>query len=343
MSNQVRVGLLFVVALVIFIFGYSFLKGTNLFKGTVVYYATYDDVEGLEPSDLIFVNGLRIGKVNSIEFQYDENTGTIKDEVLLELEIDKDIKIPLNSIATLSEDGLFGDKTIQILMGDTTAYYKAGEFINTEIDKGMIAKFGEQLSPVTDKVENLVTELDSTVVALRKMIEKDNKESILYETISKVNSTLTTLEWTIEDLHEDWVSMSSGLKSTVANLDVTTTTFAESSDDIKKSIENLAVISEDIKEADLGTTLNNANIALQELTLVLEAMTDGTGTIDQLLTSDDVYNNLDAALGDLDALLVDIKENPWRYINISVFGGKSSEQKAKEKEEKKNKKSEESE
>ena len=59
-SREVKTALLAIIAIVILIFGYSFLKGENLLDNSRTFYAVYDDVEGLSPSSEVTINGLKV-------------------------------------------------------------------------------------------------------------------------------------------------------------------------------------------------------------------------------------------------------------------------------------------
>ena len=67
-TKEVKTALLAITAVILLIFGYSFLKGQNLLSSSRTFYAVYNDVEGLTPSSAVTINGLRVGSVQEIGF-----------------------------------------------------------------------------------------------------------------------------------------------------------------------------------------------------------------------------------------------------------------------------------
>ena len=95
-SNEVKVGAVALLTILVFIWLYNFLKGKEYFKSTNVYYSVYDKVGGLAESSPVEVNGYKVGVVQSVEF-----IDPISGRLLVVFSVDKDFKLPVNTVAEI--------------------------------------------------------------------------------------------------------------------------------------------------------------------------------------------------------------------------------------------------
>lgn len=156
--KEVMIGLLVILALVILYFGINFLKGVNIFKAANYYYATYNNVEGLAVSAPVNLNGFKVGLVREIRYDY-AHPGN----VVVEMSLDKSLRLPTGSTATLTSD-LLGTASISIGLAENTgSYYNIGDTIPARINAGMMAALSDNLMPainaIVPKVDTLLTSL----------------------------------------------------------------------------------------------------------------------------------------------------------------------------------------
>lgn len=301
-SREIKTAVLVITSILIFIWGYSFLKGKDLFSTYKSFYAVYDNVEGLSASAPVTLNGLAVGKVNSIQVQ---NTG----KLIVEIQLKSDFPISKSSQLQIYEPGFIGGKQIAIIpdFNDTTMAV-SGDTLKSHIKLGMLAKVGDQLAPVQSKVENTLTSADSLLTNVNSLLDTKNKENLsvaiaeLTQTMKTLNSATKTLDKMLANNQQNIDQMMSSLNTTSAN-------FAE--------------ISGSLTEADLGKVVKDLESTLANVNKMMTDMESGKGTLGKLMKDEAMYNNLAAASKELELLLQDVRLNPTRYINVSVFGKKN--------------------
>lgn len=294
--KEVLIGLLVVLALVILFFGINFLKGVNLFKASNYYYAVYNNVEGLSVSAPVTLNGYKIGLVRDIRYDFNR-----PGNVIVELSLDKALKLPRGSKATVGSD-ILGTASVNLSLGNSAdGFYAIGDTITGCVDAGMMAALSENLMPavnaIVPKVDTLLTSLNALVAnpALHSSVTRlDNITAELNASLVSLRSVMSTLGPVAADI-----------KSITTNVDTIT-------GDLAAVSGRLAAAPVDSMIIDLQTTLAN----IEQLTAGLQNPDSSVG---KLLNDPQLYDNLTASAAALDSLLVDVKRNPKRYISIKVF------------------------
>ncbi len=113
-AKEVKAGVIVIIAVAFFVWGYTFLKGKDLFEKTYNYYAVYERVDGLMVSAPVYVNGIKVGSVSDIHFISDTNTN-----IVVELKINKSFLIQDSSIAEIFSADLMGSRAIQFILGSS--------------------------------------------------------------------------------------------------------------------------------------------------------------------------------------------------------------------------------
>lgn len=313
-KKEVKVGIVAVLAIFLFVWGYNFLKGTNIFSNSNNMYAVYDQVGGLKVSAPIHINGVQVGIVKDKQFLND-NSG----KVLITLSMEEtNLKIPKDSKARLVTDFL-GTASIDIMLGNSKDPLSKGDTINTEIERTLTEEVNQQILPLKKKAEELLSSIDTVMNIITAILDEKTRNNVS-GAFEKINNTIKHLESTAKridlliDVEADKIS---GITSDVKNI---TGTISKNSKQLDKSMKNLAAITDSISAADLTQTINNAKVTLDQTAALMKKINEGEGTMGKLVNSDSLYNNLDAASKDLDLLLIDLKKNPGRYVHFSIFG-----------------------
>jgi len=302
LSKEVKTAILVIGAILVFIWGYSFLKGRDLFNSYRTFYVTYDNVEGLSPSAPVTLNGLVIGQVTGITFT--DEVGRLK----IAMQVKTDFPISKTSHATLYEPGLLGGKQIAIipdLKNQTLA--EDGDQLIAGIKPGMLSVVGEQLSPLQTKVEATVVSADSLLNNINKVFDARTQQNLKIA-ISELSATMQEFSQISRSLNGIVSGNKSKIDGTLTNLNRTSA--------------NFAAISDTINQADLGKTVRKLEQSLANVDKLLNDVEAGKGSIGKLLKDEGMYNNLNDASRELKELIRDVKLNPKRYVSISVFGKK---------------------
>lgn len=304
LSKEVKTGLLAVVAIVLFIYGYNFMKGNNIFDSSKEIYAIYDEVEGLSNSADVTINGLKIGKVTNIEFL--DQSGAI----VVTMRVKDDFKFSKNSIAQIYSDGFIGGKIMKILPDYRAENIKSGDTLPSDIEEGIMANVMSRLVPLREKIENAMGGVDTLVQSLNNVLDEKGQQNIK-ESLASLSQTLNNLNQSSTQIKGILDRNSNKLENTFENLN--------------KTGDNLAVFSDSLAQVEVQPILNKVNGVLDDLNSIAHELQSGEGTAGKLLKDDAVYDNLDRASKQMEELIQDIKLNPKRYINVkfSIFGGKN--------------------
>ncbi len=302
-SREIKTAVLLIASILLFIWGYSFLKGKAVFANYKTYYVTYDNVEGLAKSAPVTLNGLAIGKVNDITIE--ESTG----KLIVELQITTDFPISSTSLATIYEPGLIGGKQIAIEPDFKNKDLAVnGQELKGNLKLSLSASVQEKLVPLQAKLESILNNTDRLLSGVNTILDKKSQENI--------KTALSELSQTMLELHATSASASSILNDNKSDLKGVITNF-------KKVSTDFAKISDSLNRADLGKTVKNLNKTLAKVDGVMLDLQSGKGTAGKLLKDEALYNSLKATTKEMELLLQDVRLYPNRYINVSVFGKKN--------------------
>lgn len=318
-SKEIRTGFVAIATIVGFVWGYNFLKGNDIFSKQRIYYTTYENVGGLTQSNAVMVNGYKVGLVKDVYFEPVDRKFLIVEMMLTA----DNYEIPKGTRAVLVSD-LLGTTSINLIVGEEEGYYMEGDTLVSEVESDLLDGFSDLSSSlVTTKVkaDRLFESLDSLVNDLHFAFRPSNNTSSLKEALIGLEATMENLESASSRI--DGILADEGdLAKILTNVKGFTTTLNENKDEIDNLLNNLSSFSDTLAAAELASTINNANKTLAELAAAVEKINNGEGTIGKLFKDESVYANLEAATRDLDSLFIDIKENPNRYVHVSVFGRK---------------------
>lgn len=309
-SNETKVGILTVVAIAVLIVGYSFLKGNNVFSSENEFYAKYDRVDGLAVSKPVMVNGYQIGRVSEL-------TLLSSGQIVAQFKIDRQYDIPKNTVARLESTDLLGSKAIVFDLGNSRQIARSGDTLNANIEKDLI----QQVQPIQKKVEQIIVRLDSVLTSVNATITPEFQQNF-NRSFASIAHTLETLEGTTRKVDDLVGSESSRLSAIFANLESISNNLKNNNERITSIVTNVDKITDEVAKADFARTMNNANKAIADLQAAVTKVNSGEGSLGQLLNDQQLYNNLNQAAGNLDKLIIDLKENPKRYVHFSVFGRK---------------------
>ncbi|MDX1462094.1 MAG: MlaD family protein [Marinirhabdus sp.] len=300
LSREVKTGILAIGAILLFIFGYSYLKGTNLLEKNRTFFVKYENVEGLSKGAPVTINGLKVGKVQKIDF------GNAKGGLLVEFTVEREFDFSKNSMVRIYSSGLIGGKSLGIWpVYDQAGLAVSGDTLSGEIQMGMLDEFSKTLAPLEEKLENTLGVVDSLLITFVDIIDEDTRND-LKQAISNL-STATASFGSLTTKADNILGRNGEkLDRTFSNLDVTT--------------QNFAKLSDSLAQIELGPMVSNLEDATSGLKQLVDRVNSNEGSVGKLLNDDQVYNNLEDATRQLEELLQDIKLNPKRYVHFSVFG-----------------------
>lgn len=313
LSKEVKTGLLVTGALAALLWGMNYLKGFDLLSDDNKFYAVYSTVDGLVPSSDVVLNGVKVGMVQNIEFTPD-NSGRI----IVSLVINSNVFISKTSIARIISTDLLGGRGVNILLDPSGAQAVDGDTLASEVQTTL----ADQLSPVKDKAESLIQTLDSLAGSINKILGPENRKS-LDASFVNLDKTLANLESVTGSIDQMVSSDQGKLRKMFDNLESITSNIKNNNEALASALQNIEKITDSLAASNLASTVNNANSTLSQTASIMEKINKGEGTVGMLINNDSLYKALEQSAVDLDKLLVDLRENPKRYVHISVFGGRS--------------------
>jgi len=299
-TREVKTGILALIAIVLLIFGYSFLKGKNILENDRTFYAVYKNVEGLIPSSPVTINGLVVGKVISINF------ADTKGNLVVEFNVNNKFPFSKNSLAKVYGGGLIGGKSLAIEpLYEQGLDAKDGDTLPGKIEAGLLELVNDKLTPLQEKLESAITDADTLLTSVNGVLSNENKNN-LNSIIKDLSITVRGFKGASNSLNTILTANESKLRRTFSNLD-------EMSTNLNKLSDSLSHINVSKLAKDLDGVLAN----LDKISKDLEV---GRGTAGKLLKDDKLYDNLERSSKQLELLLQDLRLNPKRYVHISVFG-----------------------
>jgi phospholipid/cholesterol/gamma-HCH transport system substrate-binding protein len=301
-TREIKTAILVITSVLLFIWGYSFLKGKDLFNNYKTFFVEYSNVEGLAPSAAVTINGLVVGKVKTITIG---DKGTL----LVELQLNTDFPISKTSTATLYDGSLIGGKQVAIHPNfKDQSIAENNDYLVGNSQASLMDSLSDKLSPVAVKVEKVLTSADQLIAGFNSVLDAKGQENL--------KKTLAELSETMAQFHKVSLSANSILDENKGQLKGVVSNFNKVSSDFSK-------ISDSLNKADLGKTVRNLNTALGKVDGLMRDLDSGKGTMGKLLKDEALYKNLEKTSKELELLLQDVRLNPTRYVNVSVFGKKN--------------------
>ena len=311
--KQILIGISFIIAIVIFIWGYNFLKGKDIFNKQTVYYAKYHKVSGLEVSNPVLINGVRVGQVNKIYFAPD-----MSGDVIVEIMTHNSFPIPDNTIAKIASADLMGSKEIELKLGNSKTLARDGDTLASSIEADLKDEVNAQVQPIKQKAENLIASIDTLVTAFQTIFNESARQN-LRESFNNINRSFSHIESATNSLDTLVDSEGRRISMILKNVETITYSLSSNKDQITAIINNFEMISDSLAKSDIQGTFTHVNTTLSSLETTLAKINNGEGSIGMLINDDSLYIELDRSAKELNLLLKDIRENPKRYVKFSLF------------------------
>jgi len=293
LSYEIKTAILVLSGIVLFIVGFSYLKSNDVFVSDRVFYAVYDDVEGVSNGTPVTISGFNVGSVQDIKFY--KNTS----KLLLKFRVENDFIFSNNSVAQIYETGLIGGKALSVIPKYGEELAKDGDTLKSSIAPGLTELVNDKLSPLQEKIESMVVSADSVLLSLNSVLNNEAK--------LEIQSSITNFSSTVADL-----------KSSASTLDDMLNT---NKNQINNIISNVNETSNEL--SNLSIVVDNLTQSSNSIEKIVNEISNGDGSLNKLIFEDDLINSLDAASKNINLLIKDLRLNPKRYVHFSLFGKKN--------------------
>lgn len=305
LSNEIKTAILVLSGILMFIVGFSYLKSNNIFSSDRTFFAIYDDIEGVSVGTPVTVSGFNVGSIQDISFY--QNTM----DILVKFRVENKVKFSKNSVAQIYETGLIGGKALAILPNNGPLA-QSGDTLRSSIAPGLTELVNDKLSPLQEKIESTFVSADSLLKNINNVLDV-NSQNQIKESFSQLSDLAINLKESAENLNSIINSNEIKINDIVSNVD----NFSSNFSSLSNSFSDVEVII-----GNLTKTSNNLNSIIDEIS-------SGEGTFNQLIYDDSMIKSLNEASNNLNLLMEDLRLNPKRYVHFSLFGKKNKEYQSK--------------
>lgn len=317
-NTEIKIGLVALAAIAILVWGISFLKGKNIFTNPTHYYSIYEEVDGMEASAPVRINGFTVGKVTEVFFHPD-----LSGRIVIKYEMHEEFAIPKNTVATIYNADLMGSKAVLLNLGSSAIYASSGDTLTSDIEGDLKDEVNRQVLPLKNKAEDLISSIDSVMTVITTVLDKDARASLTNSLIS-LNRTFSTMELAMVKLDSMIYYNDNRVSNILANVESITTNLHNNNEAIGNVLKNFEAITDSLAKSQIRSTINNLDASLKQFDEVITKVNNGEGSIGLLINDKDLYNNLASASGQLDQLIADMKKRPKRYVSFSLLGGQKT-------------------
>ncbi len=302
LSKEIKAAFFVLTTILLFIFGFNFLKGSSLLDRQKTIYAVYDEVDGLLVGANVMINGLSIGNVTELDFLPNST------KILVTLKVKDKLNFSSKSTASIYETGVLGGLAISIEpVFERESIVKTGDTLNSSVRPGLTELINRQIEPLSRQLQSTITSVDSIFTGASNVLNSQTQEEIK-ESINVLTSAIKAINNSSIIIEETLTSKSSQINNTL--------------DNFEKISSNLSEVSYELNSFGLSDLLSNLEVSVDGISSVVNKLDSDNSTIGKLINEDEVYNNLNSSIESLNNLITDIKENPKKYIHFSVFGRK---------------------
>ena len=300
LSYEIKTGILVLTGIILFIIGFSYLKSNDVFITDRIFYAVYDDVEGVSKGTPVTISGFNVGSVQDIEFYKNSS------KLLLKFRVENEFNFSSESVAQIYETGLIGGKAVAVIPKYGNNLAKSGDTLQSDIAPGLTELVNDRLSPLQDKIESMVVSADSVLISLNAVLNTEAKLEI-QSTIENFSSTVADLKTSAGTLDEILDNNKNQINNIISNVNQTSNELAGLSGSF----------------SDLSIVISNLSESSENIDKIISEISDGEGSLNKLVFDDALINSLDAASKNINLLIKDLRLNPKRYVHFSLFGKKN--------------------
>lgn len=294
-TKEVKIAIVAIVGLVVLFLGMNFLKGLELFSSDNRYYISFRDISGLSSSCPIYADGYKVGVVRGIVYDYTQSK-----DIIVEADINKDMRIPKGSSAEIVSDLMGNVKVNLLLASNPRERVNPGETIVGGINDGAMGQM-KDLIPV---VQDMLPKLDSILASVNLLLQ----DPAIANSLHNVETVTGNLTVSTRRLNTLLGTLNSRMPGLLAKADGV--------------MDNAQVVTSNLSKVDVEGTMSKVNATFDNVQAFTDQLNNNNGSLGLLMRDPNLYYNLNATVKSADSLLIDLKSHPKRYVHFSVFGRK---------------------
>ena len=312
-TKEIKAGLIAILAIVGFVILFQFMKGKSLFTTDNIFYAKFDNVEGLAASNPVSINGLKVGQVDQI-IPITEPDGKI--HFVVKVTIDDNFEFSKKSTLEIFEPGLMSGKEMRVNLAYGSPMAKDGDTLKGAFTLSMMNNISSQVGPVKDQLQVVLKRVDSLMVNANAITDAQNQQAIR-ALLSSLNRTVTSFESTSQQTNALLANNDPRIQKMLDNANLATVS-------ARTTIDKYGRVADEVDVQKLNNTIDKLSLTADKLNGIISGIQNGEGSLGKLAKDEQLYNNLNESSTNLNNLILDLKTNPKRYLNFSVFGKNST-------------------
>ena len=302
LSKEIKAAFFVLSTILLFIFGFNYLKGSSILDKQKTIYAVYDEVDGLLVGANVMINGLSIGNVTELDFLPNST------KIIVTLKVKDKLNFSSKSTASIYETGVLGGLAISIEpLFERESIVKTGDTLMSSVRPGLTELINRQIEPLSRQLQSTITSVDSIFTGASNVLNRQTQEEIK-ESISVLTSAINAIKNSSVIIEETLTSKNTQINNTI--------------DNFEKISSNLSNVSDELNSFGLTSLLSNLEVSVDGISSIVDKLDSDDSTLGKLINEDEVYDNLNSSIESLNILINDIKTNPKKYVHFSVFGRK---------------------
>ena len=302
-SREIKTGVFAVVSILLFILGYQYMKNSNLFQTSRVFYVVYDNVVGLETGAPVTINGMRVGQIKDLSLK-----NKAGDAVIVTFDIESDFEFSRSSVIKIYASGIIGGNNLAVLPDPKDPVLaRSGDTLKGELESGLIDGLIEKFSPIEKSLLSTLTKVDSVLSDFDQVLDSATKEHL--------RQSMDAMSVAMDQLSQTATGLNRLVDNNQKELDLTFKSLSRTS-------QNLEAITDSIASVDTAQMLKDLSGSVKALNQITNTMAEGEGSLGAMINDKGLYDDLRKLTEDAQNLLQNIKDEPKRYVHFSLFGKK---------------------
>ena len=333
LRRELKVGLIAFLTLALLYWGSNFVKGRSVFEKERIYFAVYDHIDGLIRSAPVKINGFKVGTVEDIYFHPDGSGNLV-----IRMNINNDFVIPKNTLARIFNADLLGGKSVELELGNDINPAVSGDTLVSDIQMTLSQAVNQQVAPLKAKAESMISSIDTVLTLVQEFLNDDTRNTFM-QTFASIKRSFEMLENTVKVVNSSVTKTQGDFESIMANIASISRNLKNNGENLDSIFANVNSISDSLSKIEFVQTFESLKTTISSTEEIVHKINSGEGTLGLLVNNEQLYNDLDETVQQLNKLILDLKYNPNRYLNFSLFGNsRTYSEKEIEEMEKENKK-----
>ena len=251
-TKEIKAGLIALLAIIGFVFLFQFMKGKSLFTTDNIFFAKFDNVEGLAASNPVSINGLKVGQVDQI-IPITEKDGKI--HFVVKVIIDDNFEFSKKSNLEIFEPGLMSGKQMRINLQYGNPMAKDGDTLDGQFKLSMLNSISSQVGPVKDQLQVVLKRVDSLTTSANRLFDEQNRAEIRALLIN-LNKTVTAFQGTSQQTNALLANNDPRIQKMLDNANLATIS-------AKTAIDKYGRVADEVDVKKLNNTIDKLSMTIE--------------------------------------------------------------------------------